>query len=320
MEERPTDDRVVFRCYLPASPAVTATARALRQRIRVLERYGVDPRPALVRLRRLATRRWATAWRASVRPVRVGSLVIRPPWVRTPPPRGTTVVSIDPGMAFGTGMHPSTRLCLRALLRYLSPGARVFDVGTGSGILAIAAARVRDARVWAVDLDPVAVAAARANVRLNRVTRHVRVVRGDGLASAPGRADFVLANLVADTILPMLPHIRRRLVPGGYAVVSGLVAERTAEVSRAAHEAGLGVVEVLAEGEWRAVVLVRPRDVGRQGRDVCGAAVPESCGSDPATLRNEGGSGSSLRTDSPRRAHVQSLRLTLGPPVESGTR
>ncbi len=257
VEEPSPGGGVLLRCYLPSSPLLPATLRTLRARIGRLRQVGLDPRPARVRSRRIASRRWATAWRAYVRPVRVGRLWIRPPWVQRPAPPGTTVVTIDPGMAFGTGMHPSTRLCLRALGRYLEAGDRVVDVGTGSGILAIAAARLAGARVWAVDCDPVAVAHARANVRANRVDRLVQVRRGWGLAAAPRPADLILANLTADALLSLLPDVPSVLAPAGHFVGSGFVEERLAEVIAAAEGARLAPVAVLAEGEWRAVVLAR---------------------------------------------------------------
>jgi len=263
VEERPAPARRRFRCYVPASTLLPVTLRALRARLRGLGAFGLEPGRVRVTHRAVAARRWATAWRRHVRPVRVGRLFVRPSWVAARVPAGCVAIEIDPGMAFGTGLHPSTRLCLRALLRAASPGRRtVFDVGTGSGILAIASARLGAARVWAVDNDPVAVAAARGNARHNAAAGRVRVVRGEGLDRAPGRAGVILANIVADVIIPLLPTVRRRLVPGGVCVGSGIVRERLGEVLRAARRAGLQHRRTLAEGEWRAVVFAAPGSTG----------------------------------------------------------
>ena len=259
-----SDPRVRLRCYLPPSRLLPVTLRALRGRIHALARYGLDPRPARVTSRAVTARRWAAAWRAHVHPVRVGRLIVHPSWIRVPERPGLVAITIDPGMAFGTGLHPSTRLCLRALEFILphaarsSPSPAVFDVGTGSGILAIAAARLGAARVWAADNDPMAVSVARENARLNGASRLIRVVRGTGLDKAEGRADLILANLVAETIVPLLPEVRRRLRPRGVFVGSGIIANRLNAVRRAASAAGLRRVRVLSEGEWRAVVLSAP--------------------------------------------------------------
>jgi ribosomal protein L11 methyltransferase len=262
VEDQVSPSRVRLRCYLPRSRTLPALIRTLRASVHSLARFGLDPRPALVRSRLVAARRWATAWRAWVHPVRVGSLLITPSWIPAPPGH-RTVIEIDPGMAFGTGMHPSTRLGLRGLIGYLGTLKKerpltVIDVGTGSGILAIASARLRAGQVWAVDNDPVAVDAARANVRQNGVARRVRVSRGEGLRGIRVRADLILANIVAETIISLLPAVLRRLAPTGVFIGSGIVAPRLPELLRAAKAAGLRKMDVLREGEWRAVVLGSP--------------------------------------------------------------
>jgi ribosomal protein L11 methyltransferase len=277
VEERPTPGTARFRCYLLPSPLLPVTLQSLRARIRGLTRYGLDPGRVRITRRRITAQRWATAWRTHVRPVRVGRILIRPSWVRAvPATRRLVTVRIDPGMAFGTGMHPSTRLCLRAMQAHLpaanregtrrlavrgavrpAAGRAVLDIGTGSGILAVAAALL-GARVWAVDEDPVAVAVARGNVRLNGVAARVRVVRGRGLDHAPGRAHLILANLIAETIVLLLPRVRAHLAPGGVFIGSGIVADRLSAVLRAARAAGFRRCALLSDGEWRAVVLRSP--------------------------------------------------------------
>jgi len=258
-EDRLSPSAVRLRCYLPPSRARAVTLRLLRARVRGLARYGLDSGRSSVACRTVEIGRWARAWRKAMRPVHLGRLIIAPTWARVPPRPGRIVVRIDPGMAFGSGAHPSTRLCLRALLRYLRPADRargtVADVGTGSGVLAIAAARLGAAQVRARDIDPEAVAIARANVRANGVAGRVSVVRGSGVGNPPVPAALIVANIVADTIIPMLPEARARLAPGGLFIGSGIVADRLDEVLAAAGACGFRRVEVLASGEWRAVVL-----------------------------------------------------------------
>ncbi len=271
VEEPCAPGRRRFRCYLPPSRLLPVTMRAVRERVRGLAAFGLKPGRVRVARRPLRGRDWATAWKAHVRPVRVGRVFVRPSWVRVPVPAGCIVIEIDPGMAFGTGLHPSTRLGLRALLQAVPPprGGRtrtVFDVGTGSGILAITAARLGAGRVWAVDNDPVAVAVARENVRRNGVAGRISVVRGDGLGSAPGRADAIVANIVADAVVALLPAARRRLRPGGVCIGSGIVTGRLREVLRAAGAAGFRHRRTWSSGEWRAVLLEAVRRPSRRAR------------------------------------------------------
>lgn len=266
IEESAGSGRVRFRVYLPPSRLLRATLAALRARVRGLRRYGLEPGRITVSSRPVRARRWATAWRKHARAVRVGRLLVRPSWLRAAPRRGDVTVAVDPGMAFGTGMHASTRLALRGLVGALArqSRARVFDVGTGSGILAIAAAALGAAEVLAVDSDPVATAAARANVRLNRCARRVRVVDGAGIGMAPGRADVIVANIVADTIVELLPDVRAHLAAGGVFIGSGIVAGRVRVVLRAARAAGFRAGPVMREGDWRAVLLsATPRSDSR---------------------------------------------------------
>lgn len=266
VEDRRSPVAVRLRCYLPP-PRVRPALRALRAGIRRLAGYGLDPGRTSVSSRLVAPRRWARAGRHSARPLRIGRLVVAPTWVRVPARPGRVVIRIDPGMAFGSGAHPSTRLCLRALLRYMrtrAPGPpalrpTVVDVGAGSGILAIAAARLGARRVWARDIDPVAVAVARENIRANGVARVVRVARGSGLGPSPGRCDLIVANITADAIITLLPSAAARLAPGGMFVGSGVVEDRLGDVLKAGAASDLAPLAVLASGEWRAVILAKRR-------------------------------------------------------------
>ena len=252
----PTSVRV--RGYLPPSRVGRHTLRWLRARVGDLAKCGLDPGPASVTSRPMATGRWARAWRGAARPLRLGRLTVAPTRVRVPARPRQIIIRIDPGMAFGSGAHPSTRLCLLALLRYFRAiriRPFVADVGTGSGILAIAAARLGARRVWARDVDPVAVAVARENVRRNGVAHVVRVARGAGLGPIPARYDLIVANIIAEAGADLLPEARRRLAPGGVFIGSGIVREGLDLVLNAGKRAGLERIDVRVSGEWRAVVL-----------------------------------------------------------------
>jgi len=198
---------------------------------------------------------WEALWRQHHRPVAVGRrLLVAPPW-DVPRPAGREVLVIEPGMAFGTGQHATTRACLEAIEAAVGTGQvrSALDVGTGSGVLALALARLGVERVVALDTDPAVVPLARANLARNGAAR-VALLAGP-LAAVRGRFDLVVANLLADAIVAEAGALARAVGPGGGLVVSGLVAEQLPAV-RAAYP-GWRVTETRAEGAWRTLTLVR---------------------------------------------------------------
>jgi ribosomal protein L11 methyltransferase len=193
---------------------------------------------------------WALAWRAHFTPLHIGRLVIKPSWHDCAPGPGETVLELDPGQAFGTGHHPTTRMCLLLLEKHLRPGMEVLDLGTGSGILALAAARLGAASVLALDTDPLAVKAARENVRKNGLTGTIKVRKGT-LAPRWGSFDLIVANLTARPILELLPALSSSLKTGGVLIAGGIIGDREDEVEKGLLGAGLKLQEKAAEGEWR---------------------------------------------------------------------
>jgi ribosomal protein L11 methyltransferase len=199
---------------------------------------------------------WATAWKNYFKPVRVGQhLVIKPSWEHLVPLPDDIVLEIDPGMAFGTGTHATTTLCLAILEEIIRPGIKVFDLGTGSGILAIAAAKL-GAEVAAVDLDAVAVQVAKENIQLNKVADRVRVLKGDLGTVLSGQADLVIANIIADIIIVLLEDLPRLLHQQGEFLASGIIESRASEVEAAMRAKGLKIVERREDSGW---ILIRAR-------------------------------------------------------------
>ncbi len=250
------------RAYVPARDEAAAAGAVTKatEMLGHLQAFGLRPIGEL-RTRVVHEEDWAEAWKAHFPVLRVGTrLVIRPTWRRHRSRPGDVVVALDPGMAFGTGLHPTTRLCLALVEdladRRLLAGARVLDVGCGSGILAIAAARLGAASVLGVDPDPIAIESTTANARRNRLVRRVRARQGS-VPSGDRPFEVVLANLIASLLVELAPRLRDELVPGGTIVASGIFVDREGEVARALESAGLSVAGRRAEGDWVALEACR---------------------------------------------------------------
>ena len=198
---------------------------------------------------------WAEAWKAHYDIERVGRVVVRPAWREYEAAAGEVVVSLDPGMAFGTGQHPTTRMALTALPERLRPGDRVLDLGCGSGILALAAIGLGASTAVAVDTEEQAVKASVANVALNASGDSVSVRHGSiDTATDAAPYDFILANINAATVIALAPDMRAALVQGREVVAGGIIQERETEVLKALEAAGFAIERVLADGDWRSVI------------------------------------------------------------------
>jgi len=240
---------VVVKGYLPADGDLARRRRALRRQLAPLVSSSA------LRTRWLSEEDWAHVWKKFFPVLRVSPrLVVCPTWRSYRPRRGEEVIRLDPGMAFGTGQHPTTLMCLSALEELLRPGMAVLDLGTGSGILALAAARLGATSVLALDIDPQAAVVARENVRLNRLEAVVRVEEG-GLDEAPSAAfDLAMANISAAVIVEAAPALAAVLRPGGVLIVAGFSAESADRVSSAQTSTGFVVERALADGDWRAQI------------------------------------------------------------------
>ena len=256
-ETPPVGAPVTVRAFLPL------TRRAQSQRARIETGYQllslIQPLPPL-EVRTLHRRDWEETVNAFVRPLRVGEhLVFCPPGVEYAPQEGDVVVTLEPGLGFGTGHHPTTRMCLEEMERRLRPGMRILDLGTGSGVLALAAAHLGAAQVVAVEREPQALRAARRNVRATSLSRRVRVLRGDAPPEGDGGFDLTVANITARVLMELAPRLVASLGPGGILVASGVLAEQAAEVARRFAEADVGLVALErreSEG-WVALVGAR---------------------------------------------------------------
>jgi ribosomal protein L11 methyltransferase len=253
----------IVRAYVThdGSPTEGRVVEDVEEALGHLRAFDLRPIGAL-RTRIVAEADWADAWKASFPVMRIGRrLVIRPTWRRHRRGSDDVVLALDPGMAFGTGLHPTTRLCLAGLEgladRGRLVGARVLDVGCGSGILAIAALKLGAATAVGLDTDPLAIEATAANARRNALARRLRA-RVGSVPSREATFDVVLANLIAGVLVPMAPILHDEVRPGGTLLASGIFIDREADVRTAFVDAGLRVTERTAEGDWVALEAVRP--------------------------------------------------------------
>lgn len=252
-ESSETDDGMLRSvAYFDALPERESVRAALQDALRVYELPSSSVRE--MNLIEVADRDWLGEWKKSWQPVTVGTrFLIAPPWSEIADTEARHVIRIEPGMAFGTGTHETTRLCLAAIERYFD-GNSFLDVGTGTGVLAIAAAMLNpQARIEACDTDAEAVEIARENARLNNVAAAI-TFRVGTVKDTTASADFVCANLTADVIVPLLPALTGATC--GRLILSGILETQTEWVSQALRELGVtNIIEINTDGEWVAIII-----------------------------------------------------------------
>jgi ribosomal protein L11 methyltransferase len=255
------DGRVTVRAYFTADLRAEDTQRSIEEALYFLGRLHPIPEPTF---RTVSEEDWAEAWKMHFQPVAVGErLLIRPSWAGGEPDADRIVLDLDPGMAFGTGLHPSTQLCLRACEWFVGRGYKVLDLGTGSGILAIAAAKLGAARVIARDVDEVAVRVAQENTVRNGVEDKVIVQLGslEGLTTSGRHFDIVLINIISRTIIDLLDQgLKYTLWPGGRVIASGIIEDQVPDVIAAMENVKLHVQGQERIGEWVMIIAQRHWD------------------------------------------------------------
>ncbi|MBQ7835987.1 MAG: 50S ribosomal protein L11 methyltransferase [Clostridia bacterium] len=255
-EELLARDRTVasVSVFIAAEKSPAESEGFIRQRLSDL---GV---PATVECVGVNEEDWADSWKQYYKPIKTGNrIVIVPVWEKYDKAEDELVVLMDPGMAFGTGTHETTRLCAALLEKYITPGDKMLDVGCGSGILAICAAKLGAGDCFACDIDPVSVRIANENAEINE-TPNVRAEMSDLLRQVPkisGGYDICCANIVADVIIRMAPDVSEYLADDAYLIVSGIITERAEEVVDALDRAGLKLHDELRENGWFAGVVVK---------------------------------------------------------------
>lgn len=250
------DEDTLVHAYFPAETTSRETIESLRARLAALtpEWLGFDAGKRELEIANVREEDWAENWKKYYKPFRVGRhLVVRPVWEKYEPQAGDKIISIDPGMAFGNGTHETTSMCLGLVEDYIKPGDTVLDVGTGSGILAIASVLMGAQSALGVDLDPVAVRVANENIERNGLSDRVRAQVGDLVKGIDTQADVVFANIIADAVIMLSRAVRAHMKPGGVFICSGIILEREQDVLDALSEAGFTVDRIEHRGEWSAI-------------------------------------------------------------------
>lgn len=253
--EAPVDASATLKAYFPevAPPDMADLEEAIQEALALFP--GAEYR---VETRELPEENWATSWQKYWHVQRIGErIVVKPSWEEYAPEPDDLVITLDPKQAFGTGTHGTTRLCMRALERFMgaTPVETVYDVGAGTGILAILAAKLGAKTVVAVDNDPVAVAAAEENAVINGVTVSNRLGSAGDLE---GSADLVVANILAEVIIELAPELWRLTRPGGRLVTSGIISRKADDVAHALAAQGFRLLERDHDGDWVLVEAERP--------------------------------------------------------------
>jgi len=248
-----SEDRLLV--YFPEPCEIAPIENAIQAFLAQLRAGGINLPPLIMTRERLAAQDWHSAWKRYFKPFLISDrILIRPSWETAALASGQIEIVIDPKQAFGTGHHATTRCMLRMLEKYLRPGMSVIDVGAGTGILAIAAAKLQPGvQIIALDNDPIAVEAAQENIHLNRVQDCIKLYAGPLAALRLQAVDLILANLQHHILVELLPDFAQFLKRDGMLLMSGILEHEGASIKSAAERMGLACLEIRQEGEWLTV-------------------------------------------------------------------
>lgn len=244
----------VVKAYFSEEDNIDEILKYINEKMNELKELGIDTGVAKVESEKMFEEDWANNWKKYYKPTKVGEkIVVKPIWEEYDAQGEELVVELDPGMAFGTGTHETTRMCIQSLENYVKEDSTVFDVGCGSGILAIAAAKLGSKMAVGVDLDPVAVESAKENVGYNNL-ENIQILYGNLVEVIDGKADIVVANIIAEVICILTEDVKRVLKDNGYFITSGIIHDRVDMVTKKLEETGFEVIEINKDGEWNCIV------------------------------------------------------------------
>ena len=244
----------VVKGYFSEEDNIDEIIAYINKKVEEIKSLGIDVGEGKVEFEKMYEEDWANNWKKYYKPSKVGEkIVVKPIWEEYEVKDEELVVELDPGMAFGTGEHETTRMCIQALEKYVQKDSTLFDVGCGSGILAIAAAKLGAKLAVGVDLDPVAVESAKENVGFNNID-NIEILHGNLIEVIDGKADIVVANIIAEIICILTEDVSRVIKPNGYFITSGIIHDRVEMVTNKLEECGFEVVKVNKDGEWNCII------------------------------------------------------------------
>lgn len=253
---------VVEKAYLPVNGELEGRIQTLKQEIKALSTRGVNVAPNILTTAELQDEDWSDTWKQYFHTEKPGEkVVIKPTWEEYQPQNDEVVIELDPGAAFGTGTHATTSMCIRQLEKLVKPGMTVFDVGTGSGILSIISAKLGAKNIQAVDYDDSVLKIVQENLEQNNVQDIISVAQSDLMQNIHGKAELVIANIIADIIIRLFDQLDEHLEHGGTLLTSGIIEDRIDDVLAAAEAHGYGVVERLENRGWACITFRKKTDM-----------------------------------------------------------
>ncbi|WP_040211350.1 50S ribosomal protein L11 methyltransferase [Clostridium polynesiense] len=249
-------EAAVIKAYFSEDEKIEDIVSNIKSKLEDIKTEGIDIGEGRVLYALVKEEDWANNWKKYYKPTNIGkSIVIKPIWEEYSASESEKVVELDPGMAFGTGTHETTKMCIEALENTVKENSVIYDIGTGSGILAIVAAELGAKEVLGVDLDPVAVDSAIENVKYNNLD-NIRIIQGNLVDVVEGQADIVVANIIAEIICVLVDDVKKVLKPGGTFISSGIIHERREMVTNKLINSGFEVVKTDKDGEWNCITAI----------------------------------------------------------------
>ena len=244
----------VVKGYFAEEDNIDNIVKYIEEKLLELKEMGFNLGDYKVEIEKMHEEDWANTWKQYYKPTKVGDkIVVKPIWEEYEPKEEELLVVLDPGMAFGTGPHETTRMCIQALEKYVKKDSVVFDVGCGSGILAISAAKLGAKKAVGVDLDPVAVESSLENIKYNNLD-NIEILHGNLLDVIEGKADIIVANIIAEVICILTEDVSKAINPGGYFITSGIIHDRVDMVTNKLEECGFTVEKINKDGEWNCII------------------------------------------------------------------